>query len=506
MREFIRLNYEPGSYWSMIFYHDEVTPGNIAAPQNLRKFVGFYFSFREFGNDLLQHGCMWMRFGVLRTKDVIDKLPGRFSRVCGVVLDHMLRNGENFVTSGVAITVGRGNSIIFHANLTNNFGDLDGLRKEFDAKNDSGTRPCMLCRKTLRKGQLTNPDYCIELDESFVEIDCLNESKFALATDETVWNAMDTLCREWDGWRGSQQGFDEIEQANGFNCNPMGLLMRLELRPLVKPVSTYTVDWPHIYVCQGVGGVDLYQLVRVMRSVGIRFEALREFCEPFVFPGHERKKGLKVLELFSEGREDTAKSCWKSDASEFFMVAPLIQYFCQTVLVLFAHLEAQRHSFELVCKVIDLLQAIKRGRVSPVRKAARLLREAVIEHFTAYQAAYGSDAVKSKHHKAMHLWLQLLRDLFLMDSLPLERDHKVPKRVGTVMANKVIWEKSVIIRDLAAQFNAQRNLVVSSGLRGKQEWTDMFGGAWVGGEMYHCGMHIHIGDFILFHGVAILVR
>ena len=63
-------------------------------------------------------------------------------------------------------------------------------------------------------------------------------------------------------------------------------------------MSTYTVDWPHIYVCQGVGGVDLYQLVRVMRSVGIRFEALREFCEPFVFPGYERKKGLKVLELF----------------------------------------------------------------------------------------------------------------------------------------------------------------------------------------------------------------
>ena len=171
-----------------------------------------------------------------------------------------------------------------------------------------------------------------------------------------------------------------------------------------------------------------------------------------------------------------------------------------------AHLEAQRHSFELVCKVIDLLQAIKRGRVSPVRKAARLLREAVIEHFTAYQAAYGSDAVKPKHHKAMHLWLQLLRDLFLMDSLPHERGHKVPKRVGTVMENKCVWEKSVIIRDLAAQFNAQRNLVVSSGLRGSQEWTDMFGGAWVGGEMCHCGLHIHTGDFILLHGVAILVR
>ena len=78
MREFIRLNYRQGSFWSMIFYHDEVTPGNIAAPQNLRKFVGFYFSFREFGNELLHHGCMWMRFGVLRIKDVIDKLPGRF--------------------------------------------------------------------------------------------------------------------------------------------------------------------------------------------------------------------------------------------------------------------------------------------------------------------------------------------------------------------------------------------------------------------------------------------
>ena len=187
------------------------------------------------------------------------------------------------------------------------------------------------------------------------------------------------------------------------------------------------------------------------------------------------------------------------------MVAPLIQYFCQTVMVNFGHLAAQSRSFELVCKVIDLLQAIKRGRVSPVEKAARLLKEAVVEHFTAYQAAYGAEAVKPKHHKAMHLWRQLLRDLFLMDTMPLERDHKVPKHIGTVMENKHVWEKSVIIRDLAAQFNAQRNLDVSSGLRGWKEWTDMFGGAWVGGALYHCGMHIHVGDFILYNGVAIQV-
>ena len=188
--------------------------------------------------------------------------------------------------------------------------------------------------------------------------------------------------------------------------------MRLELRPLVGPVSTYTIDWPHIYVCQGIAGNDLFHLVRAMRSVSIRFDTLREFCEPFVFPGYERKKGLKVLELFTEGREDTTKSCWKSDASEFLMGAPLIQYFCQTVMVSFGHLAAQSRSFELVCKVIDLLQAIKRGRVSPVERAARLLNEGVVEHNTAYQTAYGAGSVKPKHHKAFHLWKQLLRDGF----------------------------------------------------------------------------------------------
>ena len=35
--------------WSICFYHDEVTPGNLKAPDNRRKYTSFRFTFKEFG-------------------------------------------------------------------------------------------------------------------------------------------------------------------------------------------------------------------------------------------------------------------------------------------------------------------------------------------------------------------------------------------------------------------------------------------------------------------------
>ena len=43
----------PSSYaepWHIVLYLDEVTPGNIATPMNSRKFVAFYWTFKEFGD------------------------------------------------------------------------------------------------------------------------------------------------------------------------------------------------------------------------------------------------------------------------------------------------------------------------------------------------------------------------------------------------------------------------------------------------------------------------
>ena len=40
--------------WSLVLYHDEVTPGNLKAPDNQRKFFAFRFSFKELGYSFLE--------------------------------------------------------------------------------------------------------------------------------------------------------------------------------------------------------------------------------------------------------------------------------------------------------------------------------------------------------------------------------------------------------------------------------------------------------------------
>ena len=45
--------------WHLILYSDEVTPGNVHAPLNKRKFQAVYWSFLEFGPAALSHEEFW---------------------------------------------------------------------------------------------------------------------------------------------------------------------------------------------------------------------------------------------------------------------------------------------------------------------------------------------------------------------------------------------------------------------------------------------------------------
>ena len=68
-------------------YADEITPGNIAKPDNARKSLGIYFSLKDFGPDVLQHVGAWLPFCVIRTSNH-RKLSGSVSTVCRFLFRH----------------------------------------------------------------------------------------------------------------------------------------------------------------------------------------------------------------------------------------------------------------------------------------------------------------------------------------------------------------------------------------------------------------------------------
>ena len=62
--------------WHLVFYTDEITPGNILRPDNKRKMVVIHVSFLELGQDFLQDEEAWLCIGVIRTS-IAKKLLGK---------------------------------------------------------------------------------------------------------------------------------------------------------------------------------------------------------------------------------------------------------------------------------------------------------------------------------------------------------------------------------------------------------------------------------------------
>ena len=80
-------------------------------------------------------------------------------------------------------------------------------------------------------------------------------------------------------------------------------------------------------------------------------------------------------------------------------------------------------SFRSLCKVLEMLQFVNEGFVSPDE-----LRRAIVSHLECYQRAYAYLSWTYKFHAALHLWLQLLRRGLLIVLFTLERRHKLIKR------------------------------------------------------------------------------
>ena len=80
-------------------------------------------------------------------------------------------------------------------------------------------------------------------------------------------------------------------------------------------------------------------------------------------------------------------------------------------------------SMVAVLKVVEVLQAVKRQKVSPEQ-----LQDRILEHMRLFLAAYGEEAVRPKHHFALHLPAIFRRIGTLIGTLTNERRHRVVKR------------------------------------------------------------------------------
>ena len=424
----------PSSYaepWHIVLYLDEVTPGNIATPMNSRKFVAFYWTFKEFG-DLIRSQDFWFHLGVLRTR-IIKFAIGGYGAMMKAVLHTFVRDFESFCDVGIAVDVGFGPSLLY-AQLWKLLADGAALTAVFDCTGASGTKACFCCVNAIKDGTFE------EDSENFVSITCTNPEAFILHTNASVWKSIDDVNAMAPNFNKTQ--FKRICQSYGFKNNPHGMMVDEPLREFVRPVEFHTQDWPHIFLQHGVGNVEMYHL---FEHTGVDTTEMQGDVATWQLPAFQKHIRHNMKHIFAPNRRCTKEKYWKCNISEFLTVAPMVLNFVSTYV---SDCDDEITSFAQLCFILDLIQAMKQGHMQLVG----LFRQAVVKHFQGTVRIYGPDVVIPKHHSgAMHLADQFEKDGTVLDTLPVERLHQVPKGFGSIIKNLSTFEKSVLVRCIAHQ-------------------------------------------------------
>ena len=135
----------PEKPWGLIVYGDEIVPGNIIAPDNLRKSWVLYWSVREFGPDVLAIEDSWFVGCVIRTCKVMG-IVGGFSAIVGSFLRLAFNASEIDVrTAGVSLRTASGEMVRLFFEVVCIVGDEDALRQVWRCKGAGGTHLCLLC-------------------------------------------------------------------------------------------------------------------------------------------------------------------------------------------------------------------------------------------------------------------------------------------------------------------------------------------------------------------------
>lgn len=193
------------------------------------------------------------------------------------------------------------------------------------------------------------------------------------------------------------------------------------------------------------------ELLTVMRKeLRISQHALGErihgFFQLFSWPRNVNSLGKRVFEKLSD-----SFSC---DASEGLGSYSLIEAFLKQDIYEDAsdHLKLCCKSFYALCDVLRILTCLGKYDIS-----GKQLHSAIHEHFSRYQAVYGVETVRPKHHMATHLGQMLRAKGFLVSCFVHERKHRAVKRYANLLQNTTHFDKSVLSDVMWDQFQALKS-------------------------------------------------
>ena len=482
--------------WHMALYLDEVTPGNPLRPDNRRRMTAMYASIMEWG-PFLRTEEGWLTLGVIRSS-LVKTVVGGMANIVRLLLAALFLGPTSLSTGGVAL----GGRMVF-IRCGRLLADEAAGKTVFNFRGASSLRPCMACKNVVSKRSgLADQD-----DRSYlVSISCADYSRFDLMSDTDMSAAwaqlenMESTLRRAD--------FDKVQQAYGLNFSRDSLFADHRLRHICPP-SKYTRDPMHVMLSGGVLQTELHLFLRDLRREfpAMTFATLRAwFGAAWQWPQSRSKHSMD--DILSDARQAAGDNdgIFKCGASEALSFYPLLRYFVHQVVAPSGHVAAQRASLLAFFRIMDLLQAAKRGE-----GVSAELDNSISDAMRRHLDCYGDENIRPKHHYMFHMGVQPSADGVYLDAFVAERKHQRTKDAADPVRNTRCLERSALAAALCA-YVEQVHSLVQTGFEGEHTVDDGLSGVF--GETVRVGAHLRFryahydaGDIVfLGHREAGIVR
>jgi hypothetical protein len=393
----------PGGRSGLVFYMDDVRPGNVMRHDAGRLFFAFYWAMTDTPSWWRASLWGWYDLVFIRQTEVDSILGGM-----GLITDHMLQI-MNFpiVIDHPEERIPRSIQLDFLFFLS----DEKALKSMLGLKGSSSYHPCGCCANIVGR---MDPDV---VTPPMVHYNCPDAEQWDPWTYERFQAACALVRAAWGAGddRGEEIGMQlGIAFEGGFNVN------FTPRAPIVRVPESICWDAQHtIWASGGVGQYEVNQFLRAVSLGGVAFQHTENFVRQVMHPWRVRwTKPLADRVLLGEATHV------KAFAGETIVLVASLTALCDMVLtpaaILEPHATSMRMLFTIQCLVLLGDSSIPH---------LQLLDELLEAHQAIFLLLYPACA-KPKIHYMRHLARMYWKFKKAITCFSAERHHRMSKRVA----------------------------------------------------------------------------
>ena len=404
-------------------YSDEVTPGNVLAVINNRRFHAIYWSFMEFGSNALSREESWFTL-MLEFSTWVNLMHAGLSQVFKQCIKQFFQpDGYNFATNGILLEFPDGD-IRLWARLGGVLQDGGAHKYVWHLRGDGASKFCVLC-----KNLFTAESNLVDTDGTkLLRCNCIDISELVPETGKQLRTNARYVAGQASVLRPAQ--FTLLQQSLGLTYHKHAMLLDHELDAVFDPCEAYQHDSMHGLYVDGVMNICIYLLFETfLKCVGMNvYPVFSEFVSRWTWPARVQGTG-HLAEIYTESRAEKHRSAQhiKCQASDLLSLILVLSHFTSTVLMAAAGANENCvkacQAFLALIEVCELIASTVRHTVQPAMLLGRIHR--FLELFVG---SFGYEWLTPKFHWLLHYADALAKNGRLFNCFCLERKHRTPKR------------------------------------------------------------------------------